>query len=323
MTKRAAIIYLSLIFALLALVSGWYIASFLTAESDSVSSGISPTDTNTPSAPTPSPTPEPAFFDGQRAYEDIKTQVAMGPRTPGSAGHAQIREWMRVELESAGWMVEVHESERMGNPIYNIIAKRSDEAPEIILGAHYDTRFFADNDPDENKRSEPVPGANDGASGVAVLLELARTLPADTEPIWLVFFDTEDNGRIEGWDWILGSRAFVEEIPVQPKAVVIVDMIGDADLNIYLEKNSNHVIRAEIWETAAQLGYGDVFINEEKFSILDDHTPFLEAGIPAIDIIDFDYPYWHTTQDTVDKVAPESLHAVGDTLWHWVINRGK
>jgi glutaminyl-peptide cyclotransferase len=160
----------------------------------------------------------------------------MGPRTPGSAGHAQIREWMRVELESAGWMVEVHESERMGNPIYNIIAKRSDEAPEIILGAHYDTRFFADNDPDENKRSEPVPGANDGASGVAVLLELARTLPKDTEPIWLVFFDTEDNGRIEGWDWILGSRAFVEEIPVQPKAVVIVDMIGDADLNIYLEK---------------------------------------------------------------------------------------
>ncbi|MBM4426898.1 MAG: M28 family peptidase [Chloroflexi bacterium] len=323
MTKRAAIIYLSLILALLALVASWYIASFLTAEPDSVSSGISPTDMNTPSAPTPGLPPEPAFFDGQRAYEDVKTQVAMGPRTPGSAGHARIREWMRTELESAGWIVEVHESERMGNPIYNIIAKRSDESPEIILGAHYDTRFFADNDPDETKRSEPVPGANDGASGVAVLLELARTLPADTEPIWLVFFDAEDNGRIEGWDWILGSRAFVEEVPVQPNAVVIVDMIGDADLNIYLEKNSNHAIRAEIWETAAQLGYGDVFINEEKYSILDDHTPFLEAGIPAIDIIDFDYPYWHTTQDTVDKVAPESLHSVGDTLWHWVINRGK
>lgn len=306
MTKRTAIIYLSLILALLALVASWYIASFLTAEPDSVSTGISPTE---------------SVFDGQRAYEDVKTQVAMGPRTPGSAGHAQIREWMRTELESAGWIVEVHESERMGNPIYNIIAKRSDEAPEIILGAHYDTRFFADNDPDETKRSEPVPGANDGASGVAVLLELARTLPADTEPIWLVFFDAEDNGRIEGWDWILGSRAFVEEVPVQPNAVVIVDMIGDADLNIYLEKNSNHAIRAEIWETAAQLGYGDVFINEEKYSILDDHTPFLEAGIPAIDIIDFDYPYWHTTQDTVDKVAPESLHAVGDTIWHWLTNK--
>jgi glutaminyl-peptide cyclotransferase len=179
---------------------------------------------------------------------------------------------------------------------------------------------FADNDPDLTKRTEPVPGANDGASGVAVLLELARSLPKDTPPIWLVFFDTEDNGRIEGWDWILGSRAFAEEIPINPRAVVIVDMIGDADLNIYLEKNSNVAIRTEIWSMAASLGYGDVFINEEKFSMLDDHTPFLEKNIPAVDIIDFDYPYWHTTQDTPDKVSAESLHAVGDTLWHWVVS---
>ena len=296
MTKRSAFIYLSLIFALLAVVASWYIASFLNREPDSVS------------------------FDSSRAYADVQTQVAFGPRMPGSAGHAQAREWMRAELESAGWQVEVHESERMGHPIYNIIAKRNAEPPQIILGAHYDTRFFADNDPDLTKRTEPVPGANDGASGVAVLLELARSLPKDTPPIWLVFFDTEDNGRIEGWDWILGSRAFTEEIPINPRAVVIVDMIGDADLNIYLEKNSNVAIRTEIWSMAASLGYGDVFINEEKFSMLDDHTPFLEKNIPAVDIIDFDYPYWHTTQDTPDKVSAESLHAVGDTLWHWVVS---
>ena len=296
MTKRSAFIYLSLIFALLALVASWYIASFLNREPDSLS------------------------FDSSRAYADVQTQVAFGPRMPGSAGHAQVREWMRAELESAGWQVEVHESERMGHPIYNIITKRNAEPPQIILGAHYDTRFFADNDPDLTKRTEPVPGANDGASGVAVLLELARSLPKDTPPIWLVFFDTEDNGRIEGWDWILGSRAFAEEIPINPRAVVIVDMIGDADLNIYLEKNSNVAIRTEIWSMAASLGYGDVFINEEKFSMLDDHTPFLEKNIPAVDIIDFDYPYWHTTQDTPDKVSAESLHAVGDTLWHWVVS---
>ena len=296
MTKRSAFIYLSLIFALLALVASWYIASFLNREPDSLS------------------------FDSSRAYADVQTQVAFGPRMPGSAGHAQVREWMRAELESAGWQVEVHESERMGHPIYNIIAKLNAEPPQIILGAHYDTRFFADNDPDLTKRTEPVPGANDGASGVAVLLELARSLPKDTPPIWLVFFDTEDNGRIEGWDWILGSRAFTEEIPINPRAVVIVDMIGDADLNIYLEKNSNVAIRTEIWSMAASLGYGDVFINEEKFSMLDDHTPFLEKNIPAVDIIDFDYPYWHTTQDTPDKVSAESLHAVGDTLWHWVVS---
>ncbi len=296
MTKRSATLYLSLIFALLTLVAGWYIASFLNREPDSVS------------------------FDSSRAYADVQTQVAFGPRIPGSAGHAQVREWMRTELESAGWQVEVHESERMGHPIYNIIAKRNAEPPQIILGAHYDTRMFADNDPDLTKRTEPVPGANDGASGVAVLLELARSLPKDTTPTWLVFFDTEDNGRIEGWDWILGSRAFTKEIPIAPRAVVIVDMIGDADLNIYLEKNSNVAIRTEIWNTAASLGYGDVFINQEKFSMLDDHTPFLEKNIPAVDIIDFDYPYWHTVQDTPDKVSAESLHAVGDTLWHWVVN---
>jgi Iap family predicted aminopeptidase len=294
MNKRNAAIYLSIIAALLLAVTGWYAFSFKAY-------GASP-----------------ESFDGGRAYEDVVTQVAMGPRTPGSAGHAQVRAWMRTELENAGWLVEVHESERLGHLIYNIIAKRSEEPPQVILAAHYDTRFFADRDPDEAKRSEPVPGANDGASGVAVLLELARTLSDETVPIWLVFFDAEDNGRIEGWDWILGSRAFVEEIPVSPRAVVIVDMVGDADLNLYYEMNSDKSIRAEIWGTAARLGYGNFFVQSEKHSMLDDHTPFLEKGIPAVDIIDFDYPFWHTTEDTPDKVSASSLTAVGDTLWHWV-----
>jgi glutaminyl-peptide cyclotransferase len=294
MTKRAAFLYLSIIFALLIFVVGWYLASFLTYGADTRS------------------------FDGSRAYADVQTQVAFGPRTPGSAGHEQVRAWMRAELESVGWTVEVHETTRNGQPIFNVIAKRGDAPPEILLGAHYDTRFFADNDLNLTLRDQPVPGANDGASGVAVLLELARTLPEDTVPVWLVFFDAEDNGRLEGWDWRLGSEAFVEEVPVNPRAVVIVDMVGDADLNIHLERNSDETLRAEIWQTAAGLGYGGVFIDEEKYNMLDDHTPFIEAGIPAVLIIDFDYPYWHTTQDTVDKVSPESLGAVGETLWHWV-----
>lgn len=304
MNKRAVVLYLTLILGLLLIVLGWYTASFLTFGSDSES--VSTT------------TPEPRLFDGTRAYTDVQTQVDMGPRTPGSAGHAQVREWMRKELESAGWIVEIHETEALGNPIYNLIAKRSDAPPQVILAAHYDTRIFADNDPDENKRTQPVPGANDGASGVAVLLELARTLPQDTVPVWLVFFDAEDNGRIEGWDWILGSRAFANEIAVQPQSVVILDMIGDANLNIHYEKNSDQTIRAEIWDTAARLGYEEAFIQTEKYSMLDDHTPFLEKGIPAVDIIDFDYPYWHTIQDTPDKVSAESLQIVGRTIWQWV-----
>lgn len=306
MTRKTVFTYLSIIAILFVATIGYYAASFINTEANaSLSNG----------------TPAPLSFDGDHANTYIQTQLDFGPRTPGSKGHEEIREWMREELESAGWIVEIHESNRLGHPIYNLIAKRNEEAPQIILGAHYDTRFFADNDPDISKHTEPVPGANDGASGVAVLLELARSLPKDTPSTWLVFFDTEDQGRVEGWDWILGSRAFAEEIKVTPRAVVIVDMIGDADLNIHFEKNSNTELRQEIWNTAAQLGYEDVFIATEKFSMLDDHTPFLEAGIPAVDLIDFDYPYWHTTQDTADKVSAESLDAVGETLWHWIVDQ--
>ena len=261
------------------------------------------------------------MFDGQRAYADVQTQVAFGARVPGSEGHAQVVEWIGQELVEAGWQAEVQESEALGHPVKNIVAKRSDEPPQIIIGAHYDSRMFADNDPDAAQHTSFVPGANDGASGVAVLLELARSLPKETVPVWLVFFDAEDNGRIEGWDWILGSREFVKNNPVQPRAVLIVDMIGDADLNIYKERNSNPDLTDEIWEVAKGLGHESKFIPEYKYSMLDDHTPFLEAGLPAVDIIDFDYPYWHTVQDTPDKVSAESLQAVGETLRAWIMQQ--
>jgi glutaminyl-peptide cyclotransferase len=295
MTNRSIALYLSSIGLLFLSAIGWYAFSFRSQ-----------------------PTVDSVSFDGQRAYADVQTQVAFGPRVPGTEGHAKIQEWMRDELVKAGWQVEVQESEALGHPIQNIVAKRSDESPQIIFGAHYDSRMFADSDADAANHSQPVPGANDGASGVAVLLELARSLPEDGAPIWLVFFDAEDNGNIEGWDWILGSREFVNNNSLQPRAVVIVDMIGDADLNIYKERNSNPELMDEIWNTAKSLGYEGKFIPEFKHSMLDDHTPFLEAGLPAIDIIDFDYPYWHTIQDTADKVSAESLEIVGKTLWTWV-----
>jgi Zn-dependent M28 family amino/carboxypeptidase len=166
-----------------------------------------------------------------------------------------------------------------------------------------------------------MPGANDGASGVAVLLEMARVLPPETEDIWLVFFDAEDSGGIENWDWLLGSRAFAASLQTNPDAVIILDMIGDADLNIYQERNSDTALTESIWKTAAKLGYDDVFIPQSKYRMLDDHTPFLEKGIPAVDIIDFDYPYWHTTADTPDKVSAQSLEIVGTTMLAWLENR--
>lgn len=264
--------------------------------------------------------PNPAQpFNADRAWQDVIAQMEMGPRTPGSEAHNQAVSYIQSELEKAGWKVEIQETERMGHPIRNIIAKRGSGSPWVIFGAHFDSRFVADHDPVIANQSLPVPGANDGASGVAVLLEMARVLPKNSDKqIWLVFFDAEDQGRIEGWDWILGSRAFAESLTAKPDAVVIVDMVGDTDLNIYREKSSDKAITDSIWQTAADLGYAGQFINEEKYNILDDHLPFLELGIPAVDLIDFDYPYWHTLSDTQDHISPSSLAVVGNTLITWL-----
>ena len=298
MNRTSVALYLSIIGLLLAVAIGWYAFSFLSQ-----------------------PPAEAVSFDGQRAYADVQTQVGFGSRVPGSEGHAQFQKWLQNELEAAGWQVEMQTSEALGHPIENLVARRGADPPQIVLGAHYDTRMFADNDPDAAQHTKFVPGANDGASGVAILLELARSLPAETVPVWLVFFDAEDNGRIEGWDWILGSREFVKNNPVRPRAAIIVDMIGDADLNIYKERNSDPALTDEIWAVAQGLGYESKFIPEYRHSMLDDHTPFLEAGIPAVDIIDFDYPYWHTIQDTPDKVSAESLKIVGETLRVWIMQQ--
>ena len=258
-------------------------------------------------------------FDGEQAYTHVLNQLAFGPRIPGSEAHAEVVNYIQEELINYGWEVEIQNAQGLGHPIKNIIARRGSSEDWVILGAHYDSRFVADNDPNPENRTQAVPGANDGASGVAVLLELARVLPEDyAKEIWLVFFDLEDQGRIEGWDWILGSQAFADSLEGTPDAVIIVDMIGDADLNIYREKNSYAPLVDEIWQTAASLGYEEYFIDSEKFSMLDDHTPFLSKGMKAIDIIDFDYPYWHTLEDTADKVSSESLDMVGEVILNWL-----
>ncbi len=258
-------------------------------------------------------------FEGERAYQDILAQVDLGPRSPGSPGHSAVMEYIEAELISAGWTVERQPFERLGHAGTNILAKRGTGRPWIILGAHFDTRQVADQDLESTNQTDPVMGANDGASGVAVLLELSRALPVKNDrQIWLVFFDLEDQGDIDGWDWILGSRAFVDSLTEVPNAAVIVDMIGDSDLTIYQERNSDVDLTAQIWGAADQLGYGKKIIAQPKFSMLDDHTPFLERGIPAVDMIDFDYPYWHTTADTADKVSAQSLQIVGETLLTWL-----
>lgn len=263
----------------------------------------------------------PSSFDGNRAYQDVLAQVAFGPRTPGSTALAQEQEYISTRLIEAGWQVSIQNSSWEGFSIKNIIAYKEDTKanPLILLGAHYDSRMIADQDP-KNDQGNGVPGANDGASGVAVLLELARSLPGELTYVQMVFFDAEDNVDLEGRTSLMGSRAFVLELTSPPEAVVIVDMIGDADLEIYIEGNSDPQLVSEIWAQAQKLGHKQ-FVSEVKYSIIDDHIPFLAAGIPAVDIIDFDYPYWHTLADTPDKVSPASMQAVGETLWSWIVGK--
>ena len=258
-------------------------------------------------------------FDGQRAYQDVITQVNFGPRIPESQAHQDTIQYIQNILIQAGWNVSAQNVTYQDHPVYNIVAQRGNAGPWVVLGAHYDSRMAADQDPQAGNQTSAVPGANDGASGVAVLLELARTLPVDlNKQIWLVFFDSEDQGDLQGWNWIIGSQVFADNLQGQPDAVVVLDMIGDADLNIYKERNSDKNLTEQIWSTAADLGYARQFIPEYKYSMLDDHTPFLKKGIPAVDIIDFDYPYWHTVDDTADKVSAKSLQEVGDTMAAWL-----
>jgi glutaminyl-peptide cyclotransferase len=258
-------------------------------------------------------------FSGESAYQFLLNQTKYGPRTPGSLSHKLTRKLITDTLDEFEWSVETPTDIYGGHEIHNIIARRGEFGPITVIGAHYDSRLFATENPEFQSRNLPVPGANDGASGVAVLLELARTLPENLNgQIWLVFFDAEDQGHIEDWNWILGSRAFVQNLTIKPTRVIILDMIGDVNLNIYQEKGSTSVLSNQIWKAAAELGYSDTFFDELKYSILDDHIPFIEAGIPAVVIIDFDYIWWHTTSDTPDKVSPASLEIVGKTITHWL-----
>jgi glutaminyl-peptide cyclotransferase len=278
---------------------------------------ITPTERPEPTA-TAAIAPEIGEFDAERAFGFIGQQLAFGPRVPGSEAHGKTAAWISAQLERAGWLVEEQRFTYQGVELRNLIAHSPSPGGKwILLGAHYDTRPAADQDPVDPQL--PVPGANDGGSGVAVLIELANGFPPGSLPceLWMAFFDAEDSGGINGWEWFVGSKYLAASLEGEPQAVVVVDMVGDADLQIYLETNSDRKLADSIWDVAADLGH-DAFIPGLKYTILDDHIPFRRRGIPAADIIDFDYPYWHTAQDTLDKVSARSLAQVGETLAAWL-----
>lgn len=276
-------------------------------------------------------------FNQKMAFQHLLDQCSYGPRNPGSEGHQEFSKYLEEYLSSLSKNVIIQEfsytehlttKKRKGK---NLIAQFNLESEErLLLGAHWDTRSLSDEDPDEEKKLLPVLGANDGASGTAVLMELASIFSKNNPPIGIdiVFFDAEDVG-INGkpYTFAMGSEYFSKNLPIEkPNFAIIVDMVGDKFLKIPIERFSYQVnpeMVKEIWGLANDLGLS-AFEYRVGYEIYDDHVPLWEnAQIPAIDIIDFDYPnlfynYWHTQKDIPENCSPQSLYQVGTLLLNYI-----
>ena len=282
-------------------------------------------------------------FDGQKANESVTTQVNFGPRVPGSNASMELRNWFMDSRPEFNWTLDPHfrEGYNLTNLEGRFIPNNAESnGSVIILAAHYDSRDRAERDPDPNMTNVPIPGANDGGSGVAVLWELAKIIPSMnlSHEVWILLTDAEDQGPMPS---MLGAKAWAENRTESDisriDAFLLVDMIGDADLKIYrtfppyLDNDEGNRLWNAVEELSGPLGLldsvpdcdGNPGLDIVNFSktdgVIDDHVPMLNVGIPAIDFIDIRYGenatewqgYWHTHEDTPDKVSAESLSHIG------------
>ena len=267
-------------------------------------------------------------FDGRAALALIRTQLDFGPRIPGTDGALRCGDWIIATMRASAdtvivqsWTHTTAQGKQL--PLRNILARyRPSETSRVLYVTHWDTRPVSDEATDPAERRVPVPGANDGASGTALLMELGAVL-AKTPPAYgvdLLFVDGEDYGTFTPQhDVLLGSTYFASHLPsadYRPIFGVLWDMIGDRDLQIYEEGNSIQQapeVVQRVWHEAGDLGYADYFVPRYKYTVTDDHVPLLKAGLRVIDVIDFDYQgIHHTPRDTFDKVSAASLQIVGD-----------
>ena len=256
-------------------------------------------------------------FDAERAWEHLRAQVVIGPRVSGTPENARTREYIVSTLSAMG-IKSIAQPFDGRTPMgavkmVNIIATLPGERPDrIILGSHFDTKLFKD---------FRFVGASDGGSSTAALLELARVLKDQPRPftIELLFLDGEE--AVAEWtatDSTYGSRHYVQHAKATGtlaaiKAFILLDMVGDINLNIRREQNSTRWLTDIIWTAAHRLGHQRHFLSDIT-PIEDDHLPFLAAGVPSVDVIDLDYPSWHTVTDTLDNVSAQSLKVVGDVV---------
>lgn len=275
-------------------------------------------------------------FSGENAYQYLVKQCEFGPRNAGSAGHEKCKEFLITELKEYCDRVltqefdyqDKHNAEKIyhGTNIIGSINLNPKKRKRIMLCAHWDTRPWADEDPDSSNHDHPIIGANDGASGVAVLLEMARILKDLILNIGvdIILFDLEDLGDHQAEQYpdslnpfSIGSTYFADHnTAYRPDFGILIDMVADNDLQIkkeaYSKVNAEPIVN-KVW-AAAKEANASAFVDLDDGAIMDDHVPFLKRGIQVIDLIDFDYPYWHTLEDTPDKCSAQSLQQIGDVL---------
>lgn len=292
------------------------------------------------------PAPEPAAmaqevaFDADSAYSYVAQQVAFGPRVPNTEAHRKCGEWLVSQLQSRGAKVmqqraQLKAFDATSLDALNIFAQFNPEAKgRVLLLAHWDCRPWADKDPDPSKRALPVDGANDGASGVGVLLEVARQMAAGASGrgVDILLVDAEDWGsESDEESWALGTRYFVNNPPISgyaPDCAILLDMVGGEGATFYREyfsEKSAPALAQKIWGIAAERGYADTFPNRMGTAVNDDHLQLIAGGIPAIDIIEYHpgsdsgfNPRWHTSSDNMEGIDRSTLKAVGETVMQFI-----
>ena len=272
----------------------------------------------------------PSPFDGEKALGYARTFMDFGPRVPGTDAHKKAGDWIVSEMRSrADTVIEetwTHTTRAGATiPLRNVLARFNPMAEERLLYVtHWDSRPTAEKSATDSLRKLPTPGANDGASGVGLFLALGDVLKAAPPGtgVDLLFVDGEDYGTFSpDVDVLLGSTYFANNLPsanYRPLFGIVFDMIGEADLRIPQEAHSINrapEVVERVWRTAADMGYGNVFVPASTYEITDDHLPLLDKGLRVIDVIDLDYAYHHTVNDTVDKLSARSLKVVGDVAW--------
>lgn len=290
-------------------------------------------------------------YSGESALSYAARQMEFGPRPITSDANDKVKEWLIAELQQAEWRAAVQpfvarvSADAVGSDILagslegtlytveseNIIAIKEpegvDDPPVGLLVTHIDSRVVSDADPDPALQGTPNPGANAGASGTAALLELARTLDVDStgHRLCLLFLNGEANRGLDGWEnshgidyFLIGLRGGQVDQCADPRFAVVVDLVGGANQQIFVERTSDVGLSTELWGTARSLGYEDTIVPEVKWLAPGPHAALNRAGIPAAVMLDYDYPYRDTTLDTVDKLDAESFARVGRVLANWL-----